>query len=603
MLLLRRCTPCKPPLARQFLASPLRHKYRRASPVFQQAKIEDGTATRTLQRVSYFLALGQPGTAIGYFNKRMTNSDTKIPERAFIYEAVLDLLLRERHFDEVEKVRTRMENERLQLSPAVRAKLFAARFANGSVTVEVFLNSLQQLFGDTNTNFGEWHFHDFLSQVSRMEGSIENCEKVLDLYLKSKGSDYRLDPLLVTFMVELHLKAGSKSNAERWIDHHSSRPRSSEPNPKLLYPYTAFISCLADSIPPTTDPTPIYAPILDRITADGLNPDTVLVNTLITIELRHGRPHLALEFFTALRETITHDVYPDAATFAQLFTAAGRAAQDARRRGADPHFGIPPRMLFRDMLTLHGFQSSGQLSTRSPVLSTSSLGQALWQFVAAYDYAAACVALRVYVTQRVPVEEQAVIGSVTSALLERCRREIRLSRNDTSGTDSTPWVATFQNLRTLAPWRLKGEPARDTERRMVDAAKRDLLLNAMSVAARKPSPGTDSSTPGPDEMQFRLRVRRLRLVDAMLTRALAASFVDERRSLPPAELRKLAEQAIAEATVEMVPDGGAPGSSDLDVAEGKADASNSYNFNNAVDSMMHSSLESTDDKNNQNKAE
>lgn len=582
MLLKSRCTPWKTLITRPASVVPIRHKFRRASPVLKEARIEDGPALQTIQRVSYLIFQGEPAAAMGYFNKRMSSKNEKTPERAHIFEAVLDLLLRENCFDQVEKVHAKMDKEGMHLSSAVRAKLLAARFVKGLTPMGEFLDGLHQLFSSSSMGIGGWHFHDILSQVLKTDGCVENCEKILEVYLKTKGPNYRLDPLLVTFMIGLHMKAGNRGDAQHWLEHHSSRPSLVEPEPRMLYPYTTYINYLALTISPEEDPKDHYARVLQQITDAGLNADTALVNTLIAMELKHGRPNIAAEFYIALQETLSFKTYPDAVTFVQLFTASGRAAIDAHRTqnigskgSAKPFqpFPIPSRALFRDMLSLHTLQTAGELASppeHTPVLTTSSLGQALWQFTAAQDYAAACVALRVYVTQRVPVEADPVFGSVTSALLEHCRREIRLSRNDGGGrrgftgseSEGSAWVSTFLNLRRLAPWRLKGELPRETERRMVGAAKRDLILNALSAVAKRAEADAEKGEDGSgtyrvglglNELEFRRRVRRLRLVDAMLTRALAASFMNERRTATPAEMRKAAEQAIARATEEMVP--------------------------------------------------
>ena len=78
-----------------------------------------------------------------------------------------------------------------------------------------------------------------------------------------------------------------------------------------------------------------------------------------------------------------------------------------------------------------------------------------------------------------------------------------------------------------------------------------MLTTMATSAATTSADGKTVAAQG--EKQFRQRVWRLRLVDALLTRALAASFIDPRVSQTPLELRKRAEEATAIAEAEMIP--------------------------------------------------
>ncbi|KAH8115677.1 hypothetical protein DFH11DRAFT_1725904 [Phellopilus nigrolimitatus] len=430
-----------------------------------------------------------------------------------------------------------MDKEGILLSQPLRAKVLALEYVRGQVHREVFMAALRDLFIAAGPRFGDEHFLDLLNHLVRAERPMETLESVVRLYIEAQGAGYWLDSMSVAYMIARYHELKNKSDAERWLDYHSQRPCLDNPDITFSYPYSAHVHGLIGAAP-EEEPKNIYGPILNRMQRDGAAPDTILINMLIRAELAHGHADSAVALYNVLREHHAQSIFPDETTFSSLFAAAGHRA----KRTQDP-FPLPPRVLFREMLELHAYLGTARIVTKV------SLGAALWQFVVSGDYAGSYIALRTYAKLHIPFEILP-IASVSDALVERCRRQLSLNSADTGPA----WVDAFLDLRDVNRALLRRETPGATSRRMMDIAKRSLMLSEMADET-KSYILQPSVLPVRKAKMNKIRTRRLQLVDTLLLRALAATFHLQPKKLPITTdvSDKLAQKAIEKAVEDMIP--------------------------------------------------
>ncbi|CDO76376.1 hypothetical protein BN946_scf185011.g40 [Trametes cinnabarina] len=355
---------------------------------------------------------------------------------------------------------SRMTREGYIPSIALRIQMHIVKLAELSVTEDQIFELLSEAFG--NPTFDEAGLRDILRTiVEGLNASTDLVRRIVDRFLHTRGSGYKLSGGTVTFLLHVHRKAGDNQGVECWSTYASPSPRPSPPAPEdapldpVAYPYATLL----DDLTATQPSFSVYKWALDHTQAKHTKPDLPFFNALLAHEVSRRKYDVVFAIYRLLMEKRSKAVVPQAQTFAPVFRAIHRLSCSHRYRrmhGIRVPENMPSsRSVYRDMLTCHIEATNGNPRKPSPALDRTVLHRALRTFMARHDYAAAYTVVRAfwYFPSAVGLPSMATYRIVYASILGRVRTQYpQIAARLQAGLDAdSVWTYRFLGMRDLPP--------------------------------------------------------------------------------------------------------------------------------------------------------
>lgn len=354
------------------------------------------------------------------------------------YDKTISILMAHRRFVEAETVHGRMLKKGLFPSPTTTVHMalvglfldpnFKTRVASGN-----FLPSLDEVFA--RKDYSEHRFRELFDFFVKSNYPPRLVNFIAQRYIVARGPKYQLSPSLISKIVAMKAKEGKLEEALDWasqlhehkamsaaqVINENALPRA---DPAVLRPYVSVLTNIKRTASWNTEAT---TKVLEHMQQACLRPDIVVMNTLLALEV--SRHNLRTTF--ALYEVIVQlsksepRIIPDRFTYGSLFQVLVRlynptARTVFTRMYKKPNNIIPPRELFRDMLSY-----AGSLLSIEPVVNTYVLNLAIRTFLYRHDYPAAFVAARAFFALNVRPNVE-TYRTILKHLSERILREVTI---------------------------------------------------------------------------------------------------------------------------------------------------------------------------------
>ncbi|KAI0044177.1 hypothetical protein FA95DRAFT_1562544 [Auriscalpium vulgare] len=373
------------------------------SPSIPQAGVElDYVQSARLQSIILnshrMLRDGRVRDALTYFRLRLDSvAPVAVDNRAsrrHAFERITTLLLRHGHLPFAQRIVKNMQEEGLNLSANLRAKLVAAEHFRRAPEVdkEALVADLQAVVA--LPGFSEENLRELISFMARPPHlDADPIGRIVELYEAAKGHDIRVST--ANQLINVYSRSKSLEVAQQFLPDASAVEALAAglDTGNIAAPYTTMISQLADE--DFRNPAQISA-LLAQMGALSVQPDLPLFNALIAMAVRARDLNKAFALYNTVRNSPSSALLPDAYTFGSIFKAAQMTfhRRTARSRAVKPPPDAPsPRELFRDLLECHIIATGRRPTCRSPVATTSVLNVALRMFMLTKDYRGAYVAL------------------------------------------------------------------------------------------------------------------------------------------------------------------------------------------------------------------
>ncbi|KAH9061980.1 hypothetical protein EDB87DRAFT_1576070 [Lactarius vividus] len=223
---------------------------------------------------------------------------------------------------------------------------------------------------------------------------LQFVRKLVDVYVKSRGSEYLLESSTINKLILFYMHAGSMDTAESLVLP-NRKPADDHPRHSNAGPYTTLISELTEKGAMSSRRLGV---LLDQMQKSHITVDLPLMNALVQSAVRRGDFHQAFSLYeTILKDPASHMI-PDSFVFGSLFNALQRlyaTHSQKLRRARQPSNAPTPRRLFRQMLECHVLAAANP-RTHPVVVRVSTLNVALRLFMLSMDYPGAFVTLRTF---------------------------------------------------------------------------------------------------------------------------------------------------------------------------------------------------------------
>jgi len=263
-------------------------------------------------------------------------------------------------------------------------------------------------------------------------------ELLLDVMADFTKTHKRVQPIEfnVHFLQGLANAAVKEGNIQTALDALSALPQSDADETLLSRVYASFIAAIRKSAYPSRD---AVSAALNQMEKQGIPPSLSVWNSLISFEVRANSLHRPFAIFDALKKR--PEFLPDHNTFGSLFKALNRFYNPKRRKFRHgrllPDSIPPPRALYREMLSyLVRHPQEPQFH-----LTTSLLNTILRSFIFIKDYAGAFLVLKLFRSQRIPVNVKTYF-IVFRHLMNRVTYGIKAARK----MGSVTWADRFLGL-------------------------------------------------------------------------------------------------------------------------------------------------------------
>jgi hypothetical protein len=421
-----------------------KQKQRRNADQPYDRRIETGRIKGLLTTIDRYAAAGNGDAVQRYVQSKLGTDEFHNPSRSLAYEKVINSLLGHKMLPLALLLYERMIAEGLLPSLFTRVQMEAMAIVHSAKPRQEVYRSLEKLFAEGS--FDDASLGDLITILGdgvKAKYPPETIDRIVKLFIKSQGPEYRPPPVLVCKLVNLLVRNHSKLYAKEWLDAAKEFDEVDMGPPPSPSPHITFLNALSE-----VEPTNISAQveILNRMQRDGIAPDTSVYNGLISAQLSQGNLGSAFELYSTLMQFRPESaqpspkptLLPDAATFRLMFRAIKliKLPRGVRsRRYKRPKNAISARQLYGDMVESHLIQTRGRPTEPSSVISPSSIHLALRTFMIMSDYAAAFVIVRSL--EIYPISPNLdTYQIVIKGLLRRMHRELGSAR----GVEERRWA-------------------------------------------------------------------------------------------------------------------------------------------------------------------
>ena len=334
----------------------------------------------------------------------------------------------ERHlFNVALALHDRMRKEGFLVVHALSLRVIALDIVRRATNQKEILPPLKKLF--EKSAYDVPAFMDlvhYLTDDRHAPGAlVDDLAHVFVSMRQIKLSEY---PDLVGLLAGVNMRADRLDAAQTWLKVFEDVCGAQGVLPDVI-PYSDIISTLNDIDPKNAD---AIQDVLVRMKSAGVSPDANVFNALIRVNFVQQRYQEAFALYHVLMQKRSDELMPNDVTYKMLFRAANLLNHPRfARRHRRPENAVPPRRLFREMLTCHLEKTKGRPLGPSTVISVSAFHLALRTFMAREDYAAAFVAIHALSAFGFQPNLQTYLILIVN-LLDRMKREANLPRPEGS---------------------------------------------------------------------------------------------------------------------------------------------------------------------------
>ena len=412
----------------------------------RERRLEVGRINALLYTINRYVAAGNADAVQGYVQSKLSTDEFHNASRSLAYDKIITSLLRHDQLQLALLLYERMINEGYIPSLITRVQMESMAIVHSSKPRQDVYRSLKEVFAEAS--FDEASLGELITTLRegvKAKYPPEIIDRIVRLFIRSQGPEYRPSATLVCRLVDLLVRNHSKSSAAEWLDIAKELDEldvgpSSPPSPS---PYATFLTALAEAEPTNVA---VQIEILSRMQRDGFSPNTSVYNSLIATQIRLGRLGNVFGLYSALLQLRPDSPYPspkptltpDAATFLLMFRAIKlvEVPRGVRsRRFKRPENVISLRQLYGDMVESHLIETRGRPTLPSSVIDPSSLHMALRTAMSMADYAAAFFIIRSLDIYNISPNLD-TYQIVIKGLLKRIHHELGSAR----GTEERRWA-------------------------------------------------------------------------------------------------------------------------------------------------------------------
>ncbi|KAI9466655.1 hypothetical protein BJY52DRAFT_1233398 [Lactarius psammicola] len=391
-------TPLFPLLQPPRLFASRPHSQVLSSEDFETNRRQWSTVNQLILSVSHLLKQGKNEEAVQNFKSRVSEIPSKHHSSRFsAYERGITAFLNHKLYKDAVELHQQMSAEGMFSSSGLRARMLVC---SDIVTAPHERGGLEPLYERlsrllSRSSYSEGRLRALLDD---MRGhpliDLQFVRRLVDVFVKSRGSDYDLESSTINKLILFYVHAGSMDTAESLVLPHQESA-DNHPRHSNAGPYTTLISELTRKGAMSSRRLGI---LLDRMKQSHTPVDLPLMNSLVQSAVRRGNFHQAFSLYESiLRDPASHMI-PDSFAFGSLFNALQHLwarSPDLRRARRPPNAPTPHR-LFRQMLECHVLAVEAADPRTQPVVRVSTLNVALRLFMLSTNYPSAFVTLQTF---------------------------------------------------------------------------------------------------------------------------------------------------------------------------------------------------------------
>lgn len=371
---------------------------------------EDLKAKRRVDRlvlsVHYFLKQELNQKALNYFKEGVSRIPSEDRTTRFCaYERGISAFLNHKIYNNAIELYQQMSAERLFSSSGLRAKMLVCSDIVAAPHEQ--REKLEHLYEKLShvvslASYSERSLCQLLDVISDHPLiDLQFVRNLVDVYLKSRGAQYYLEPHTINKLILFYVHAGGADRVESLVSPHLEPPESHSQH-RNAGPYTTLISELTKKGAMSAKRLGL---LLDRMKQSHTVVDLPLMNALVQSAIHRKDLRQAFTLYETMIQDPAPHMIPDSITFWSLFNAFRRLWISRRRSGHRIPKAQVIRKLFRQMLECHvlAVQAAADSSNRPltappsrPVVRVSTLNVALELFMLAMDYRGAFVTLQTF---------------------------------------------------------------------------------------------------------------------------------------------------------------------------------------------------------------
>ncbi|KAF8816435.1 hypothetical protein BYT27DRAFT_7183979 [Phlegmacium glaucopus] len=338
---------------------------------------------------------------LGYVNRELDKMLPNVRSPPYVYERVITFLVGRQYAQEAVLLYQRMHQAGLMSSNVLDAKMLAIALASSQDSPQPLILRLAPIF--TDPGYTEKDFSGLLKTMSKYRVDKDIVCTLVESFLAARRPSHIVRPEFLAPLLSARTRSGDVDVALEVLDQFSGANQLNRAARASVHaPYVQVLAALQET---RTWDTASVNRVLDLMTTQGLAPNLVTINILLSREVRLGNYRAAIAMYSMLKEMrITRKISPDSFTFGSMFLLYRMIRPRAVRKHHRNDIGspFPPRALYHDFML--AVKPKGHAKRIVP--STTLMNVILRAFIRQRDYAGAFVVLNSYSLFNIPLDHR-----------------------------------------------------------------------------------------------------------------------------------------------------------------------------------------------------
>jgi hypothetical protein len=342
-----------------------------------------------------------PQSILGYVNRELDNTLQNVRSPNLVYERVITFFVRQKYAEAAVKIYQRMRQAGFMSSTVLDAKMLAIALAVPNDFPQPLILRLTPIF--TDPQYTEKNFCGLLKTMREYGVDNDIMCTLVEAFIATRRPNCISRPEIFAPLLSARTRSGDTDVALQLLDEFGSTiPRNRAARKTIYAPYVQLLAALQETH--DCDSASISR-VLNLMATQGLRPDLVTMNILLTRDIRLGNSRGALVIYSILKEMgKTNNIFPDTYTFGTMFllyrTLRPKIVRKLHYKDLTSPF--PPRALYHDFML--AAKSRGHAKRIVP--TTTLMNVILRAFIRQRDYAGAFVVLSSFFHLNVPLDHQ-----------------------------------------------------------------------------------------------------------------------------------------------------------------------------------------------------